>query len=233
MLSLRAPLLVSLILILGSGIYYLRAGEPSGETLQEAALQNQDDRWKQFDKEFWNLALHLEFYGSDEPGLAIDISSVKIYLYEEDGRFRPLDKLQKMPTIETVEYSFEYQLKEDWEFEVFKKFGKMSMRPVNQYTFYSYHHTPFGKIEVETDRGNITIGITGSGFIMGDMTTRASTRELFDCWILAKLVDDIYFKERGYHLPERYFRTLSGEDVAETGILHYNHRISFTKEDDK
>jgi|GEM_PF-3110632 len=58
----------------------------------------------------------------------------------------------------------------------------------------------------------VTVYLTMAGFAL-DVT--AALPEVFYSWLLAKVLDDVYFIHSGHHLPPRLFSVLSGEAQIE------------------
>lgn len=190
-------------------------------------------------EEIWSIVRSLQHHNNDHVNTDIDIVSVTIYLYEKEYTFPVVHKQfphlrrgvleERIPR--PVEYSFEYKLKEDWEIAVFQDFASSARRPVVQDGGFLYTSNDYGRIEVETNLGNFFIGLSDAGFAMNAISVHLSDK--FDSEILARLIDDIYFQERGYHISGDYMELLSGKRQAFVSGGSYNNLILLSKHNNK
>lgn len=85
-----------------------------------------------------------------------------------------------------------------------------------------------GELQLATDKRSWTIYLGVLGFCFD---TGSQLHELFYSWILAHVVDDIYFQETKLHLPQLVITRLSGERDLETEKKVYYE--SFGRSPDK
>ena len=117
---------------------------------------------------------------------------------------------------------FKYRFENVWEKELLlNSLSSRSVRLPLQVTWgVGGFNAPFGTVVIETSRGDFKIHLTSYGMSM-NQEWAINPNPTFESYTLARLLDDIYFRERGRHLPKVVFDKISGKKHLDDSEVEY------------